>query len=304
MVDKPFHWESTMVFLRYFTAAFCAFCAASAAFSQPALCTLQDDDTTVHLFGTVHVLPANIDWRHGDIDTAFGEADTFCVETDIIGNLGEVLQFTTREGLFTGDERLSDHLTDQQEADLRELAADLGILYQGLDVQKPWNALFSLSEAIARRSGMHSHYGVEMSLLPEAHETGKAICEMESPEEHVVSISSLPIEVQLAALMGENNAFETGEEAIDTAIADLKGTVADWAEGDIEALAAIDEEDFGHPEFYEAILTKRNRNWVPRIEALLDEPGVKFVAVGAAHLAGPESVVVMLRDLGYSVDGP
>lgn len=293
-----------MVLFRYFIAAFCAFCAASAAFSQPALWTLQDDDTTVHLFGTVHLLPANVDWRHGDIDTAFDEADTFCVETDIIGNLVEVLQFTTREGIFTGNERLSDYLTEQQETDLRELARELDIFYPRLDVQKPWNALFSLSEAIAKRSGMHPHYGVEMRLLPEAQEAGKAICEMESPEEHVVSISSLPIEVQLAALMGENNPYQTAEEAIDVAIADLQSTVTDWAEGDIEALAAIDEEDFGHPEFYEAILTKRNRNWIPRIEALLDEPGVKFVAVGAAHLAGPESVVVMLRDLGYSVEGP
>lgn len=293
-----------MFLLRRFAATLCAICASLPALAQPALWTLQDDDTTVHLFGTVHVLPAHMDWRHRTIDAAFAEADTFCVETDVIGNIGEVLTYTMREGIFRGGERLSDHLTAQQEADLREIAEELGVLYQGLDVQKPWNALFSLSEAIATRSGMTSDHGVEMRLLPEARKTGKAICEMESPKDHVISIASLPLEVQLAALLSENDQYETAEQAVDAATENLKSTVQDWADGDVEALSKIDESDFGHPEFYEAILTRRNRNWVPRIEALLDEPGVKFVAVGAAHLAGPDSLVVMLRDLGYPVEGP
>jgi uncharacterized protein YbaP (TraB family) len=43
---------------------------------------------------------------------------------------------------------------------------------------------------------------------------------------------------------------------------------------------------------------------VPQIEALLDAPGTVFIAVGAGHLAGPDSVITMLRDKGYAIDGP
>lgn len=293
-----------MTILRSIMAVFCAAAFALTARAEPALWTLSDEDTVVHLFGTVHLLPEDVDWRRPHVESAFADADTFCVETDILGNMTTVMQLTLREGVFSGDERLSDYLTAEQEQDLREIAAELGILYQGLDVQKPWNAMFSLSEALAVRSGMHAGLGVEMSLLPEAKAEGKRICEMESPQEHVYSISRLPIDVQLAALIGDADTYQSPTEAIDAAIEDLRNTVDDWASGNVEALGEISQDDFGHPDFYNAILTKRNQNWVPRIEALLDEPGVKFVAVGAAHLAGPDSVVVMLRELGYSVDGP
>ena len=58
---------------------------------------------------------------------------------------------------------------------------------------------------------------------------------------------------------------------------------------------------FGTQESYDTLLTTRNENWVPGIKALLDEPGTKLVAVGAAHLAGPDSVIKMLKDDGIKV---
>ena len=53
---------------------------------------------------------------------------------------------------------------------------------------------------------------------------------------------------------------------------------------------------------YDRLLTNRNAKWVPQIEAMLDAPGTKLVAVGAGHLAGPDSVIKMLRDKGYTVE--
>ncbi|MCG8505796.1 MAG: TraB/GumN family protein, partial [Sphingomonadales bacterium] len=45
-----------------------------------------------------------------------------------------------------------------------------------------------------------------------------------------------------------------------------------------------------------------NRRWVPRIEALLATPGVHFVAVGAGHLVGPDSVIKMLAARGIAAE--
>jgi len=58
---------------------------------------------------------------------------------------------------------------------------------------------------------------------------------------------------------------------------------------------------FGTQDAYDALLTTRNKNWIPGIKALLDEPGNKLVAVGAGHLAGPDSVIGMLKDEGIKV---
>jgi len=81
--------------------------------------------------------------------------------------------------------------------------------------------------------------------------------------------------------------------------------VADWLAGDVEAIGEIvTVEEFGSEAYYNALLLDRNKNWIPRIEALLEGEGNIFIAVGAAHLAGPDSVIKMLRDKGYAIEGP
>ncbi|MEO1472529.1 MAG: TraB/GumN family protein [Pseudomonadota bacterium] len=288
-------------FLQLFAALAVWIAPASA---QPALWSISDEDTVVHLFGTVHTLPSDLDWRTDSIDAAFDAADTFCVETDIVGRFGDVLRVTLREGLFAGDERLSHHLTRDQQARLAAFAAELDVLYHGLDVQKPWNVMMTLSQALAKRSGFDSEAGVEMRLLPEATASGKAICEMESPSEHVTSISRLPLDVQIAALIHDAEAHDEVGVAVNAAVEELRTLVDNWAAGDVAALDGGGPDSFGHPDFYDALLTNRNQNWLPRIEALLDDPGVKFVAVGAAHLSGPDSVIEMLKERGHQVEGP
>lgn len=87
----------------------------------------------------------------------------------------------------------------------------------------------------------------------------------------------------------------------------LDQLVDEWADGDIAGIASLvaspDGVGFSGP-VYESLLVERNRNWVPQIEAMLDEPGSVLIAVGAGHLAGPDSVITMLRDKGYQVEGP
>ena len=57
----------------------------------------------------------------------------------------------------------------------------------------------------------------------------------------------------------------------------------------------------GDREFYDALFLNRNTNWVPQIEAMLDEPGNVLIAVGAGHLAGPDSVITMLESKGHTL---
>ena len=294
----------------------CAFLSAcaSSALSQnsevpaPAIWELSDDDTTIHIFGTIHALPKDLVWRTAEIDAAFAAADTFCVETDVDAKAMEVIQITFKEGMFRDGDKLSNYLTAEEKEDLYEVSEAVGILPVSIELMKPWNAMLTLSTAVGIKLGLDEASGVEFVLLPEARASGKTICEMESPLEHVTSISRLPMDVQIQVLTHEKEEYKDIEDfdvALEMMRGDLKEMVDEWARGDIEAME--DEnilEEYGHIEFYNAILKKRNENWIPRIEALLDEPGRKFIAVGAAHLAGPDSVVKMLRDKGYKVSGP
>ena len=75
----------------------------------------------------------------------------------------------------------------------------------------------------------------------------------------------------------------------------LDRMVAEWIKGDAEALAVLMNEGLTDPDIAEALLYSRNRSWAQWIDERLDTPGSVFVAVGAGHLAGEQSVQDALK---------
>lgn len=285
--------------------ALSAGCLGSAATAEPAMWTLSDEDTVISIIGTVHVLPEGIDWRSERIDAAFDAADQVCFELDVVGRALEVFGLTYKLGTFEGGDKLTNHLDEEQEADLRRTADALGIPFASLNVMKPWFASLTIEQYVVDRMGLAE--GVEMLLYPEVTEQGKEICEMETAREQLGALSGLPFEDQLESLFYEPE--EIAGLDIDAALAygeaELSGLIDDWLAGDVEAIGeAASPEGFGSEAFYNALLVQRNANWIPKIEALLETDGNVFVAVGAAHLAGEDSVIAMLRAQGYAVEGP
>jgi len=113
--------------------------------------------------------------------------------------------------------------------------------------------------------------------------------------------------LRLLAELPEKSQIEflvSGAEAIEDTPNLLDDLVDDWFTGDVDGIADImsDEDAMGDQVVYDAMLTKRNRNWTREIQKLMDaEDGTFLFAVGAAHLAGKDSVINMLRDQGETV---
>ena len=69
---------------------------------------------------------------------------------------------------------------------------------------------------------------------------------------------------------------------------------------DIKKLNKASVELSDMQDFEAALLTKRNQNWIPLIETFIKEKS-SFIAVGAAHLAGDEGVIKLLKEAGYKL---
>jgi hypothetical protein len=82
----------------------------------------------------------------------------------------------------------------------------------------------------------------------------------------------------------------------DRAAVDLKAIIEAWKSGDEAALARLEIDLMRRetPELYQRLLVERNEAWAKRIAGMLQQPGTVFIAVGAAHLAGPDSVQAQL----------
>ena len=271
---------------------------ASKGSGQPAMWKLADEDTTVYLFGTVHLLRDGLDWRTSEFDTAFNASDTLYLEVD--GTSPDALQVMQKligeRAVFSDGETLSSVLNEADRAVVSAAADKVGLSLAGLEQAKPWFAGLQIGMTQIVKSGYNPMAGVEMVLTQSAQERGMDFRFLETPGEQIDVLSGAPMDEQIEGLVFTAHTIDAGTEMLDT-------LVDEWADGDVNGLGAMlgTPEMFGSKDAYDALITNRNKNWVPQIEAILDEPGSKFVAVGAGHLAGPDSVVKMLRDKGHAV---
>ena len=270
----------------------------AAAPKGPGLWKVGDADTIVYLFGTVHVLPPTLQWRTPPIDKALGEAKAIYFETDLEPDPKVIAPIIQQLGMYPPSNRLSDRLTPAQNASLQKAAADLGLPSFQLDAMKPWLVGVTLSDVMITRAGYDVNSGVERKLAPTARDAGKEIRKFETVEEQLLVFADLPEETQIAFLM-------EGIKQIDQSTVMLNELVNAWAAGDTATLEKVMiEDDLAEtPQIYDALLVKRNANWAKQIDQIVKtEPGTFFVAVGAAHLIGKDSVQEQLKPLGYTTE--
>lgn len=268
---------------------------------SPALWTLSDEDTTVYLFGTVHLMRPDVEWRTDDFTQKFDSADTVVLELDMESEAGQ--QAVARDFMskgFYGDGRtLSSELSERDLEAFAEALEPLGLPVSAFDPMEPWMAAVNLSVMQLQAEGFDPNAGIEQMLIADAKEDGKTFefLETASDQANIFDTMAEPLQAQYL--------YETAVTLEDTHLM-LDQVIEEWLDGDVEGLGTLvaNPGTGGGEDVYNALFLNRNEKWVPKIEALLDEPGTVFVAVGAGHLAGPDSVITMLRDKGYEVEGP
>lgn len=262
----------------------------------PALWLVQDDDTKVYLFGTVHVLPPELEWKTENFTSALLASDAVFLEADVSPEAEQALQAVVMDlGLYKDGRTLSDALNDEQEALLETAGAAIGMPAAALDPMEPWFASIMLGAVTLMQSGYSPESGVETQLLGIVEQSGTPLRYFETAEQQLSIFDNLPEEVQV-------NFLTESLESLGTMKEDMDQMVNDWSMGDVAAVAKLVNEDLSDPLLTKALLTDRNANWVVTLDKLMDdEAGTFFVAVGAGHLAGTDSVITMLEDKGMTV---
>lgn len=266
----------------------------------PALWRIADEDTELYLFGTVHILRPETDWRSDHVDAAFNSADRIVLEVDAtsLPAQQEMARLLPEYGMFPKGTNLLDHLDPAEEAAISSASERFGIPLSGIARFKPWLISAQLMLLNTQADGFDPNSGIEMVLTEEAKSSGKDFAYLETQADQLIALSGGTLEDQIDSLVLSARTIDRGADMLDR-------IVAEWADGDLTGLGALLSEPtlIGGEDAYNTLLVNRNRNWVPQIKAMMDDPGVTFIAVGAAHLAGPDSVVEMLRAEGLVVEG-
>ncbi|MDO9076585.1 MAG: TraB/GumN family protein, partial [Brevundimonas sp.] len=179
---------------------------------------------------------------------------------------------------------------------LNAAAAAAGMPAGQIDVFRPWFAGLVLSIAPSLKAGYDPQSGVEAILKARAEAAGKPIQGLETIDKQVGILAGMSEADQLAFLRSLLEAWED-------ATVELDRMVGAWATGDVALLEeiAVDEMQAESPVIYDALLVRRNTDWANQIQTMLAGSGTVFIAVGAAHLAGDDSVQEILEDRGVTV---
>jgi uncharacterized protein YbaP (TraB family) len=258
----------------------------------PALWQVADEDTTIYLFGTVHALPEGKPWFDDRIERAFAAAEEMITEVDLRDQSASATAMQSAALLPEG-QSLRELMAPDDRQQFEAALVALGLPVEALDRMEPWMATLTMSLLPLLRQGYQTESGVEMALSARAGDKQRGA--LETIAEQIELFDGMPIEAQLTFL-------DRTVEAMPKAKASLDAMVAEWIEGDAEALAALLNSELDDPVLYERLLTQRNANWARWIEQRLEQPGTVFVAVGAGHLAGAGSVQDQLAARGLTVE--
>lgn len=274
---------------------------ASRGPGTPAVWVVSDEDTTLYIMGTVHLLRPGLEWRSDEINAAMEAADTLVFEADVSSPEAgaEMMKFVRDKGLFANGGQLTNLLDDAEKLELQAALDYVGLPLGAVQNMRPWFAAINLSVMQMQKDGFDPGSGVEQVLMAEGREDGKDFAYLETVDEQLGRLASLPDDVQVDFLISSAESIDEGADMLDT-------LVDEWADGDVNGLGVLlaNPEMMGSDAIYDALLKDRNEIWAPKIAAMLDAPGTRLIAVGAGHLAGDDSVIAILREQGLEVTGP
>jgi uncharacterized protein YbaP (TraB family) len=264
--------------------------------AHPAFWAVSDADTTIYLFGTIHLLPENYQWRTARFDQAIVGSQELVVET-IVDDKNPTKLMSALAGLAfsKGLPPIADRVPPVRRAALEAAIKKSGIPRPVFDQMETWAAAFMLLGNQFKDMGLKAGEGVEPVLRQAFTSAGKPIGELESNVEQLGFFDRLPEKAQRDLLEG----------AIDQ-LGDMNkefgGMLASWSRGDVSGIARTFDHDLAtSPELRQALIHQRNANWSRWIEQRMAQPGSMMIAVGAGHLAGKDSVIAMLKHDGYAV---
>src|SRR3954451_267430 len=233
---------------------------------QPAMFVVRDADTTVYIFGTFHALDGHANWLKSPVRDAFERSDELVLET-VIPEGPQPMQATRG--------------------------------FRGPSVTPSASFLATTRMAISagRSQGMQVGNGADMVLRHLAETEGKSVEGLETLQLQLDMFNRMPTTMTPAVAKPQSSPTANNQmESLSMAMAAMQSA---WKRGDQTVFVnMLNQLKAASPDTYRMMFTERNERWADWIRARMQTPGTVFVAVGAGHLAGQDSLLVRLAERG------
>jgi len=271
-----------------------AFAASTAHADGASVWSVKGKRNTVYLAGSVHALPAEHAALSPQLERAYQAADAIVMEVDLDDlNPLEAMQFVAEKGTLPPTQSLEDVVGAAKYSKIIELAESIDVPELALERLEPWAAAMVLTQFALMKSGFDPELGIDMQVTAKAREDGKPIDGLESVDDQLSIFDSRSFSEQTKFLV---DAADDVPKMHD----DLARLISAWRTGDLSALEReFNKERAQAPALYDQLLGQRNRKWLPKIEALLEDDKDYLVLVGTLHYVGRDGLLELLARDGH-----
>lgn len=262
---------------------------------RPALWKIADKDTTIYLFGTIHVLPPGFRWRTPLLERIAKQADTLIVESVDDANDIEGLMSTGPSGkkIAPLSARVSPDHRDKLAEFMGTLPPQAAEILDGLPT---WIASVAVSFVREVRAGEVPGPGADSWLEDQFRTAGKTILPIEDSSKVLSGANAIPDKEQRAML-------DAALDAPPVDRAKLRAPTHAWAKGEVGdgSILRVNMAALGSSSLSRPLLDNRNRAWAASLAKRLAMPGTVLFAAGVGHFIGKDSVIALLERRGIKV---
>jgi uncharacterized protein len=275
----------------------CAALAAPLHADAPlhALWELHGKHNTVYILGSIHVLRPSDYPLAPVVLNAYANSSSIFMEVNLAQIDAQRMQTELlASARLPEGKSLPGIMGDARYKRAQDLARDVGVDLAIFDAFAPWFAAEAISQLQLQQLGFQPKAGVEMFFLERARADHKSVAGLETVHDQIALFDGLSLDEQADYLLSSlKEAHDLPKE--------VAAMVQAWAAGDTQWFAAqLQPEIDRDPVLYDSVLVARNRKWVPKIEALLNDDKNYLVIVGTGHLVGRGSVIALLKKDGIA----
>jgi len=279
-----------------FSFTFVLLLAVASAKAEPAMWVIKDADSTIYLIGTMHLLKHDTEWNAEKVKKTVHESTELWLEVADLDNDAALAPLMMKLGIDQAHP-LSSKLNEEQRKKLEKIAGTYGVPVATLEPMQPWLAAVFLAVGPIMKAGYDPKAGVERMLSAQAKAEGDQVRGFETAEEQLQILAGLSEAEQIAFLTSVFDDLEKGVDLVDK-------LAKAWIDGDINTITQLSVDDIKKevPTVYQKFIVRRNIAWSEKIAGMLKGSGVQLIAVGAAHLVGPDSVQAQLAKRGIKAE--
>ena len=276
-------------------AASCLF-TTSICTAKTAVWQVSKGDEFIYIAGSIHVLPPNELPLPAEFNQAYKQADTLVLEADMPAPSNSSAQLTMLKALsYQTGETLSSKLSATVKKQLEAQLTQYDMQLSELDSFRPFMVSLLMMSLELQKQQLFGE-GVDSYFAKRAKQDSKELAFLET----------LAFQLHLFKQLGsqDEDAFIQSQLAQVSSYQALYSAMLDaWRNGDMHAMNELTIMPLKRhdPLTYQILIKQRNLNWLNHIEDYFTDQQKELVLVGAAHLAGEDSLLALLESKGYVI---